>query len=74
VASEKVKGSDESAGLATMVDLSAKDRLFGTLIGPLQNVTYYAAIFSLVIADPQEFAWRVNSFLHRHLNGKPRPS
>ncbi|MGO4857194.1 enoyl-CoA hydratase/isomerase family protein [Arthrobacter sp. 2MCAF14] len=25
-------------------------------------------------SDPQEFAWRVNSFLHRHLKGKPRPS
>lgn len=40
----------ESAGLATMVALSAKDRLFGALNGPLQNMTYYGAIFSLVLA------------------------
>ncbi|KRE88276.1 hypothetical protein ASG86_03690 [Arthrobacter sp. Soil764] len=40
----------ESAGLATMVALSAKDRLFGTLTGPLQNITYHAAVFSLLVA------------------------
>lgn len=40
----------ESAGLAMLVALSDKDRLFGTLEGPLQNLTYFGAIFSLVLA------------------------
>jgi hypothetical protein len=40
----------ESAGLATIVALSAEGRLFGSLQGPLQNITYYSAAIALVLA------------------------
>lgn len=40
----------ESAGIGLVITLSAKDRIFATLYGPLQNVTYYAGGISLVLA------------------------
>ncbi|WP_218652411.1 Pycsar system effector family protein [Paenarthrobacter nitroguajacolicus] len=40
----------ESAGITTIVALSAEGRLFGTLQGCLQQFTYYLAIAALVVA------------------------
>ncbi|GGV40719.1 MULTISPECIES: Pycsar system effector family protein [Paenarthrobacter] len=40
----------ESAGITTIVALSAEGRLFGALQGCLQQVTYYLAIVALVVA------------------------
>lgn len=40
----------ESAGLTTIVALSADGRLFGSLQGAFQQITYYTAAIALVIA------------------------
>jgi len=40
----------ESAGFAMVVTLSGKDRLFNRLEGPWQEITYYGAAVSLVMA------------------------
>ncbi|TDT82269.1 MULTISPECIES: Pycsar system effector family protein [Micrococcaceae] len=40
----------ESAGLAMLVTLSGKDRLFNRLEGPVQEITYYGAGIALILA------------------------
>lgn len=40
----------ESAGIGLVINLTAKDRIFATLSGPLQNFTYYAGGLALVLA------------------------
>lgn len=40
----------ESAGIGLVITLTAKDRIFAVLTGPLQNVVYYAGGLALVLA------------------------
>lgn len=40
----------ESAGIATIVALSSKDRIFGALTGHLQLAAYYGALGCLIVA------------------------
>ncbi|MFJ4207968.1 Pycsar system effector family protein [Paenarthrobacter sp. NPDC089675] len=40
----------ESAGIGLVINLSAKDRIFGTLTGPWQNFSYYLGGIALVLA------------------------
>lgn len=40
----------ESAGIGLVINLTARDRIFAALTGPLQNFTYYAGGLALVLA------------------------